>query len=101
MINWNGRSPKAKINRILIEHEINRGLLSVDSNRELYGFYVDRVLNTYMYGLFQGREIIKMICRTVFNDSSLTDNEAIVIMETCLDPRLDSILMEVNYTEGW
>ena len=42
-----------------------------------------------------------MICRSAFNDSSLTDNEAIVIMETCLDPALDNILLEVNYNEGW
>lgn len=96
-----GRTPKAKINRLLMEYEINRGLYSVDGNRELYGFYVDRLLNVYNYGLFQGRELVKMICRTVFNDSTLTDNEAIVIIETCLDPRLDNILMEVNYNAGW
>ena len=98
---WRGRTPKAKINRILMEHEFIRGLWYVDVNRELYGFYVERLINSYKYGLFQGREIIKMICRAVFNDSSLTDNEAIVIMETCLDPRIDNILMEVNFNEGW
>lgn len=64
-------------------------------------FYYDRLRSLYMYSLYQAREIVKMICRCAFNDSSLTDMEAIVIMETCLDSRLDNILMEVNYNEGW
>ena len=98
---WRGRTPRAKINRLLMEYEINHDLYSVDANKYLYGFYVERLINVYNYGLVQGRELIKMICRCAFNDSSLTDNEAIVIMETCLDPRLDNILMEVNFNEGW
>lgn len=49
----------------------------------------------------QGRELIKMICRCAFNDSTLTETEAIVIMETCLDPALDNLLLEVNYNESW
>ena len=98
---WRGRTPMAKINRILMEHEIKRDLWHVDANRELYGFYAERIVNVYKYGLTQGRELIKMICRCAFNDSSLTDNEAIVIMETCLDPALDNILLEVNFNEGW
>lgn len=67
----------------------------------VYHFYLDRLLAAPMYGLVQGRELIKMICRCAFNDSTLTETEAIVIMETCLDPRLDNILMEVNFNEGW
>ena len=98
---WRGRTPRAKINRLLMEYEINHDLYSVDVNNYLYGFYVERLLNVYNYGLVQGRELIKMICRCAFNDSSLTDIEAIVIMETCLDPALDNILLEVNYNEGW
>lgn len=66
-----------------------------------YYFYSDRLMAVVNYGLYQGRELIKMICRCAFNDSSLTDNEAIVIMETCLDPALDNILLEVNFNEGW
>lgn len=64
-------------------------------------FYIQRIGAAPNYGLVQGRELIKMICGCAFNDSSLTDNEAIVIMETCLDPALDNILLEVNYNEGW
>lgn len=64
-------------------------------------FYIQRLGVAPNYGLVQGRELIKMICRCAFNDSGLTDNESIVIMETCLDPALDNILLEVNYNEGW
>ena len=64
-------------------------------------FYSDRLRAVVNYGLVQGREMIKMIYRCAFNDSTLTDNEAIVIMETCLDSRLDNILLEVNFNEGW
>lgn len=98
---WRGRTPRAKINRLLMEYEIKHDLYSVVFTNSLYGFYAERLLNVYNYGLVQGRELIKMICRCAFNDSSLTDNEAIVIMETCLDPALDNILLEVNYNEGW
>ena len=67
----------------------------------VYHFYLERLLAVPMYGLVQGRELIKMICRCAFNDSTLTDTEAIVIMETCLDPALDNLLLEVNYNESW
>lgn len=66
-----------------------------------YHFYLERILNIPNYSLTQAREILKMVYRCAFNDSTLTDNEAIVIMETCLDSRLDDILMEVNFNEGW
>ena len=64
-------------------------------------FYYDRLRALYHYPLTQARELIKMICRCAFNDSQLTDNESICIIETCLDSRLDNILLEVNYNEGW
>lgn len=73
-------------------------LLMVTNN---FRFYVLRLANVYNYGLVQGRELVKMICRCAFNDSRLTDKESIVIMETCLDPRLDNILLEVNYNACW
>ena len=68
-----------------------------------YGAYKKFLLDSmvYKYGLIQGREMIKMICRCAFNDSSLTDAESICIMETCLDPQLDNILLEVNYNACW
>lgn len=66
-----------------------------------FRFYVLRLASVYNYGLVQGRELIKMICRCAFNDSLLTDAESICIIETCHDPRLDNILLEVNYNESW
>ena len=88
---------------IVIKHLFDR-TLDKDDKFDIfgrYGFYLNRLKEVQFYGLVQGREIIKTICRSAFNDSSLTDNEAIVIMETCLDPALANILLEVNYNEGW
>ena len=68
---------------------------------ESFNFYRNRLKSLVNYSLGQAHEIIKMVCRCAFNDSRLTDNESIVIMETCLDPELDNILLEVNYNEGW
>lgn len=68
---------------------------------DLCRFYLDRIRSTLHYSLYQGREILKLVCRCAFNDSCLTDEESIAIIETCLDPLLDNILMEVNYNEGW
>ena len=68
---------------------------------DLCRFYLDRIRSSFRYGLYQGREILKAVCRCTFNDSCLTDEESIAIIETCLDPRLDNILMEVNYNAGW
>lgn len=68
---------------------------------QLCRFYVDRIRSSFKYGLYQGREILKIVCRCAFNDSCLTDAESIAIIETCLDPMLDNILMEVNYNESW
>ena len=66
-----------------------------------YCFYIRRLLALVNYPLYQARELVKIICRCAFNDETLTDAESVVIMETCLDPRLDNILLEVNYNEGW
>ena len=65
------------------------------------GFYYRRLRALSNYSLTQARELVKMICRCAFNDPSLTDDESICIMETCLEPRLDNTLMEVNFNEGW
>ncbi len=64
-------------------------------------FYYGRLRALYHYPLTQARELVKMVCRCAFNDSLLTDDESICIIETCLDPRLDNILLEVNYNESW
>ena len=94
---------KWEVVMISLDHLFDRQLKAEDNFDPFgkYGFYVNRLKNAPFYGLVQARELIKMICRCAFNDSQLTDNESIVIMETCLDPRLDNILMEVNFNEGW
>ena len=93
---------KMKVGSLIICHEREHGLTSESYiTNTVYRFYYSRIRNLPMYGLVQGRELIKMICRCAFNDSSLTYTEAIVIMETCLDPALDNLLLEVNYNESW
>lgn len=64
-------------------------------------YYLDRIRSTLHYSLYQGRELIKMVCRCALNDECLTDADSIAIIYTCLDPQLDNILLEVNYNEGW
>lgn len=92
----------SRIGALAIKHEILKGVTSESFLfNSHYNFYYKRLMALPNYGLVQSRELIKMICRCAFNDSSLTDNEAIVIMETCLDPALDNILLEVNFNEGW
>lgn len=93
-----------KVTKLLIKHLVERKYLKRGDSFDIfgiYGFYANRLRAAPFYGLVQGREIIKMVCRCAFNDSRLTDNESIVIMETCLDPELDNILLEVNYNETW
>ncbi len=93
---------RGAIRVIVLGHIVNRLCTINDFLPESeYHFYLERILSIPNYGLTQAREILKMVCRCAFNDSTLTDNEAIVIMETCLDPALDNILLEVNYNEGW
>ena len=87
---------------MIVEHERMNKLTSESyMTNKVYRFYYGRIKNCPFYGLVQGREILKMICRCAFNDSLLTDDESICIIETCLDPRLDNILLEVNYNESW
>lgn len=91
-----------EVNRIMFDKACNRNVQSVFIvMSEKIAFYYHRLCSLYMYSLVQGRELIKMICRCAFNDSTLTETEAIVIMETCLDPALDNLLLEVNFNESW
>ena len=92
---------KKEIGKIIDSHYHYKSDFELLMSTDSFKFYVMRLANCYKYGLVQGRELIKMICRCAFNDESLTDAESIVIMETCLDPRLDNILLEVNFNEGW
>lgn len=92
---------KKEIGKIIDSHFSYKIDFELLMTSEMFRFYVLRLSVVYKYGLVQGRELIKMICRCAFNDSSLTDEESICIMETCLDPRLDNILLEVNYNACW
>lgn len=92
---------KKEIGKIIDSHFSYKNDFELLMTTEMFRFYVLRLSVVYKYGLIQGREMIKMICRCAFNDSSLTDAESICIMETCHDPRLDNILLEVNYNACW
>lgn len=95
------RKPQEAIRDLLFAGEIKFVIKGSFSYSKQYMFYMRRLLALVNYPLFQARELVKLICRCAFHDESLTDAQSIVIMETCLDERLDNILMEVNYNEGW
>ena len=92
---------KKEIGKIIDSHFSYKNDFELLMTSEMFRFYVMRLSVVYKYGLVQGRELIKMICRCAFNDSLLTDKESICIIETCHDSRLDNILLEVNYNESW
>lgn len=92
---------KKEIGKIIDSHFSYKTDFELLMTTKMFRFYVLRLSVVYRYGLVQGREMIKMICRCAFNDSTLTDAESICIMETCHDPRLDNILLEVNYNACW
>ena len=92
---------KKEIGKIIDSHFSYKNDFELLMTSDMFRFYVLRLSVVYKYGLVQGRELIKMICRCAFNDSLLTDKESICIIETCHDPRLDNILLEVNYNESW
>ena len=95
------RKQQEAIRDLLFSGEIKWVIKGSFSYSKQYVFYERRLLALVNYPLFQARELVKLICRCAFNDESLTDAQSIVIMETCLDSRLDNILLEVNYNEGW
>ena len=66
-----------------------------------FGFYVWRLMNVPNYGLFQGRELVKMICRACTYDNELSFQEFQCLVNIIHDPKLDYILLEVNYNAGW
>lgn len=92
---------KEAIRDLLFSGEIKYIIKGSFSYSKQYIFYMRRLQALVNYPLFQARELVKLICRCAFNDEALTDVQSIVIMETCLDSRLDNILLEVNYNEGW
>ena len=102
-MNYNSKDRVAVVvNTIMFDKADNRNAqLTFLEMTEKMAFYYNRLRSLHMYSLHQARELVKMICRCAFNDSQLTDDESIVIMETCLDTRLDNILMEVNFNACW
>lgn len=90
-----------KIRALLKSKELEKVSSGSFTLTKQYLFYEARLLALVNYSLYQARELVKLICRCAFNDELLTDAQSIVIMETCLDSRLDDILLEVNYNEGW
>lgn len=94
-------NPDEKIRALLKSKELEKVTAGSFKLTKQYLFYEARLLALVNYSLYQSRELVKLICRCAFNDETLTDAQSIVIMETCLDSRLDNILMEVNFNEGW
>lgn len=92
---------KRDVGIILDRHLPKMNDFAVLSLSDNFKFLSLRLAAVPAYGLVQGRELLWMIGRAAFNDSSLTDIEAVAIIETCLDPLMDNLLMEVNFNEGW
>ena len=65
----------------------------------VYEFYVDRIIASRNYGLFQGDKILNMILRCVYRDDCLTLDECNNIIMRC--QKMHEQLMEDNYNERW
>lgn len=89
---------KLKMREIVISHDPGP---VAHEKPGAYQFYVDRLLSVPQYGLVAGTDMIKLICRCAFNDGCLTDRESVAIIETCHDPRVHNLLMEVNFNDEW
>lgn len=96
-----GLKPDEKIRALLKTKELEKVSSGSFTLTKQYLFYEARLLALVNYSLYQARELVKLIRRCAFNDELLTDAQSIVIIETCQDSRLDDILMEVNFNEGW
>ena len=66
---------------------------------KLYNFYKGRIESCPSYGFVAGHEILKVILRTAFNDSELTDGEFDSIINLCEKAHIK--MMEDNYNAGW
>lgn len=64
-----------------------------------FKFYRGRIESAPSYGFIAGHEILKVVCRTAFNDSFLTDDEFISIIKLCEQAHIK--MMEENYNAGW
>ena len=64
-----------------------------------YEFYLDRLNACPSYGFQQGHEILCMVTRCAFWDSTLTDGEFNSIITSAEEAHIK--MMEANYNEGW
>lgn len=64
-----------------------------------YEFYLDRLHACPSYGFQQGHEILCMITRCAFWDSTLTLDEFNSIIKLADEAHIK--MMEDNYNEGW
>lgn len=88
---------------LVVDYIMNNHMTGIakESLTNAFEFYARRLEAIPKYGLVQGRELIKMVCRSAFMDESITDREFGIICSVCHDPALDNLLLEVNYNEGW
>lgn len=66
---------------------------------DAFNFYRDRLRACPSYGFVQGEEIICMVTRCAFWDSTLTTEEFNSIINLADEAHIK--LMEDNYNEGW
>lgn len=64
-----------------------------------FDFYKGRIASCPSYGFKSGHEILMVICRTAFNDSYLTDEEFITIINLVQKAHIN--MMEENYNADW
>lgn len=64
-----------------------------------YEFYRGRLIACPSYGFKQGHEILCMVTRCAFWDSTLTDEEFNSIIKQADTAHIK--MMEDNYNEGW
>ena len=67
--------------------------------KELFQFYSERINACPNYGFKSGHEILKVVIRTSYWNSALTDDEFITIMNLC--ELMHKKMMEDNYNAGW
>ena len=66
---------------------------------ELFNFYRGRIESAPSYGFVAGHDILRVILRTAFEDSELTDGEFDSIINLCQQAHIK--MMEDNYNAGW
>ena len=65
----------------------------------LHDFYINRLRSCPSYGFKAGHEILRMVIKTAFYDSELTDSEFDNIMKEADKAHIK--MMEDNYNAVW